>query len=101
MHTLLIIFHVIAMISSIALMSSAVVVGLFGKKQAATLASYGMIATALGAISGAALLLLAPLSFECVVLTAYIAGMTVLYIFGFAMGSADEARLIRTPVKNS
>lgn len=96
MHTLLIIFHVIAMISSVALMSGAVVVGFLGKHQAATLASYGMIATALGALSGAALLLLAPLSFECVVLTAYVAGMTALYVFGFAMGSADEARLIRS-----
>lgn len=77
-------------------MSSAVVVGLLGKQQAAAIASYGMIATAIGALSGAMLLLTAPLSIECVILTAYVAVMTALYVFGFAMGSADEARLIRS-----
>ena len=92
MYTLLVILHVIAMVGSIILMSGALIVGLLGKRQAAAIASYGMFATAVGALSGAALLLMAPILLECVVLTAYIAGVTALYVFGFAMGSADEAQ---------
>lgn len=95
MHTLLVIVHVSMMISSLALMSVAVGMGFFGKKSAAIVSTVGELATVIGGFAGALLLLGAPLSVECAVLTAYLLGVTSLYVFGFGMGNASEARLIR------
>lgn len=93
--------HILAMMLSLALMAGAVVFGLAGKRFAASLSSYGMIATAIGGLSGGLLLLSAPLPLQCVELSLYLVAMTALYVFGFAMGDADDARLIRSSVKNS
>ena len=96
MHTLLVIFHVVAMVASVALMSGAIGLGLFGKTAAAKTASIGMIATALGAVSGSVLLFFAPVLSECLTLTAYLAGVTALYILGFGGGFAENARFIKS-----
>lgn len=95
MHTILVLVHVSMMISSLALMSAATGLGFFGKRVAATLATIGELATVIGGLVGVVLLLGSPLSIECATLTAYLAGITALYVFGFGMGNADEARLIR------
>jgi len=100
MHTLLVTLHVIAMIASLALMSSAVLLGLFGKHAAAATATIGMVVTAAGTFAGGLLLLGAPLSIQCALLTGYLAAVSALYVFGFAMGNAKEARLIRSSVQN-
>ena len=99
MHTTFVIIHVVAMVASLGLMSSAVALGLFGKRIAAMVANLGLLATVFGGLSGIILLVSAPLSMECVVLTAYLAGVTVLHVFGFAVGDADRARLIRSTGK--
>lgn len=91
--------HIVAMVLSLALMGGAVVLGLAGKRFAAMLSSYGMIMAAIGGLSGGVLLLAAPLPIQCVELSLYLVAMTALYVFGFAMGDADDARLIRTVAK--
>ena len=96
MHAVIVVIHVVAMIASIGLMSLAVVAGLFGKKIAALLANLGLAVTVVGGLSGTVLLLGAPLSLQCAILTAYLSAVVALHIFGFAMGDADKARLIRT-----
>lgn len=97
MYTALIITHVISMFLSLGLMGTAIVLGLFGKTTSARIATVGMFATGLGGGTGAVLLFDAPLSIQCATLTAYLAGVTSLYVFGFARGNADRARLIRRP----
>jgi hypothetical protein len=99
--TIVLIMHIVAMMLSLALMAGAVAVGLAGKRFAAQLSSYGMVATVVGGLSGGVLLLAAPLPIQCVELSLYLVAMTALYVFGFAMGDAEEARLIRSIVKKS
>ena len=95
MYTILLVVHVASMITSMALMSAALVWGFRGKDTAVRVATVGMIATAIGAVSGAVLLLFAPILSECIILTAYLSAVSALYIFGFGSGFADKARLIR------
>lgn len=95
----LLILHVVAMMLSLLLMAAAVVMGLAGKALAATLSSAGMVATVVGGFCGGLLLLSAPLPLDCVILSVYLVAMTALYVFGFAMGDAENARLIRSSVK--
>lgn len=78
------------------MMSAALGMGVFGKKAAATLATIGEIATVLGALTGVILVLDAPLSIQCALLTAYVVAMTSIYVFGFGMGNAEESRFIRS-----
>lgn len=103
MHTLLVIFHVVSMIASLAFMSGAIGLGLYGKTTAAKVASVGMIVTAFGAVSGSILLFFSPVLSQCLTLTAYLAGVTILYNFGFGGGFAENARFIRSsaPVQKS
>lgn len=96
MHTFIVLIHVSMMVGSLVLMSAALGLGIFGKKSAAIIATFGEIVTVLGALSGVVLLLGAPLSLQCALLTAYVVVMTTIYIFGFGMGNADEARFIRS-----
>ena len=96
MHTLLVIIHASAMVVSFGLMSGALILGFLGKKIAAFAATLATIGTAIGGVSGVILLLGAPLSWQCATLTAYLIIMSALYIFGFGMGIADDARLIRS-----
>lgn len=100
MHTFVLITHIITMVASLALMGGALGLGLFGRRSAAATATVGMIVTLIGVLSGGILLLGAPLSIECAILTAYLLAATGLYVFGFGMGQADEARFIRSSVKN-
>jgi hypothetical protein len=96
MHTILLVTHIVSMILSLALMAGAIGFGIFGKNSAAQIASTGMIATTIGALTGATLLFFAPILSECIILTAYLATVTGLYIFGFGAGIADKARFIRS-----
>lgn len=95
MLTILVASHVIAMISSMILMAGAVGLGLSGKRVAALMATIGFYTTVVGFITGGLLLFGSPLSMECVVLTAYLIGATLLYHRGFAFGDASRAALIR------
>jgi hypothetical protein len=95
MHTLFVIIHVASMVTSLGFMATALLMGFFGKKAAATIATFGAVMTASGGISGVFLLLSAPLSMECALLTIYLITMSALYIFGFNMGYAENARFIR------
>lgn len=101
MHTVFIVIHVTAMITSLTLMSVAVALGLFGKRLAAVVATGGTIATIVGGATGMTLLFEAPLSVECALLTAYLLAIAAVYIFGFAMGDADRARLIRSSAETN
>jgi len=103
MYTTLLVAHIVAMISSMALMSGAIVWGLRGKDSAVHIASGGMIATAVGAVTGAILLFFAPILSECILLTAYLATVSSLYIFGFGNGYSEKARFIRhsAPIQKS
>lgn len=76
-------------------MVAALGLGLFGKKIAVLVATASEVLTVAGGLTGMVLLLGAPLSIQCATLTAYVIGMTLLFVIGFGMGSADEARLIR------
>lgn len=84
------------MILSLVLMSAALGLGVFGKKTAVVVATLGEAVTIVGALSGVLLLLNTPLSIQCALLTAYVAAMTSLYVFGFGMGNAEEARFVRS-----
>ncbi len=100
MHTIILIAHIITMVTSVAFMSSAVAMGLLGNRSAITVANLGMAITVVGGLSGVLLMLDSPLSIQCALLAAYLAAVTTLHIFGFAMGDPNGARLIRSSVKN-
>ena len=95
MYGIIVFVHVVSMITSMMLMSGAVGLGIFGKKVAMRAASFGMYATAVGTVSGIGLLLDNPLSMQCAVLTAYVAGVSALYYVGFGFGVVAKARLVR------
>lgn len=95
MHTLLVATHVVAMISSVALMTIAVGLGLSGKKSSVRIATVGFVASLTGAAMGLMLLLDSVLSFECAMLTLYLAAVVTLYHYGFASGNVNKARIVR------
>lgn len=95
MYEFIITLHVSSMIASMALMSGAIGAGLFGKKSAVTLASFGTYSTVLGFMTGVGLMLDAPLSMQCATLTAYLISVLVLYRVGFGFGDVTKARFIR------
>lgn len=95
MSTLLLTTHIVAMSASLFLMGGAVVQALRGRKSAIRLATSGMVATTIGAVTGAIMLLFAPLMLQCALLTVYLIATTLLYTYGFGSGFADNARLIR------
>lgn len=95
MHTLLITIHVFAMITSLSVMGSAIITGLSGRAVAAKLASWSMLLTFIGSSTGVVLLLQAPLTMRCALLTVYVIAMASLFVFGFSKGSAEQARFIR------
>ena len=95
MYTILLITHIATMILSMSLMSGAIGLGILGKDTAVRAASLGMVATTVGAITGVILLLFAPILSACIALTAYLAAVTSLYIFGFGSGLSENARFIR------
>lgn len=97
MNTILLTTHIMTMIASMALMLGAVIWALRGHTVAVRMATVGMMATAVGTVSGAILLFYAPLLIQCVELTVYLAGTIALYTFGFGSGFADNARLVRRP----
>lgn len=98
MHITLLVIHIVGMIASIGLISGALAFGFAGKRAAARIATVGMGATAIGGFAGIVLLLSAPLTMKCAILTAYLLSVIALYKFGFAMGNADRARFIRRSV---
>lgn len=95
MYTLLITIHVLAMISSLTLMVGAVVWGLRGRDSAVRLADVGMACTVIGTVTGVALLLFTPLLLQCVILSVYLFGTTIIYAYGFGNGSVANARFVR------
>jgi hypothetical protein len=95
MHTLILVTHIISMSGSLLLMAVAISLALFGVKASVKTATGGMMLTLSGFISGGLLLLSAPLSFQCVTLTAYLLAMGVVYRYGFGMGRIENARLVR------
>jgi hypothetical protein len=95
MYTTLLVVHIVGMIASLGLMSGALLLGASGKRISARVASVGMVATAIGGTAGIVLLLSAPLTLKCTILTAYLLGTIAIYKFGFALGDADKARFIR------
>lgn len=95
MHIYLIMIHVVAMILSMILMTGAIGMGLVGRKSAARMATLGYVTTLVGSAFGAALLLDSVLSVQCAMLTAYLVVATALYRYGFALGNAEKARLVR------
>jgi membrane protein implicated in regulation of membrane protease activity len=83
------------MSSSILLMITALSLGLFGLKAASHIATGGTVATAVGGMTGFMLLLDYPLSVKCVLLSIYVLGVAMLYVYGFGAGKSDSSRLIR------
>lgn len=95
MYTTLLVIHIIGMIASIGLMSGALLLGVAGKTSSARVASVGIGVTIVGTFAGIVLMLSAPLTMKCAILTAYLLSVVAIYKFGFASGNADKARFIR------
>lgn len=95
MNSLILLFHVAAMIISLAAMSMALGGVLLGHKSAVTFAKTGVITTILGATAGAYLLVLHPVAMQCAVLTAYLAAVGLLYRYLFAMGDISKCAWVR------
>lgn len=96
MHTVLVTFHIVTMVASMAFMSGALLLGVAGKTVATRVATAGMSATLLGFASGLLLTLDAPLTIKCAGLTAYALGVSILYYAGFGLGNSEKARLVRS-----
>lgn len=84
------------MVVSMALMSGAIGLGIFGKQSAVKLASYGMSATVVGFVSGLLLMLAAPLTLKCAMLTSYLLAVSALYYVGYGAGNIAKARFVRS-----
>lgn len=95
MYVTLVLIHVVTMILSMALMSSALIAGLLGQQVAVRLANIGMTATVIGFVTGLCLMFDSPLTFKCAALTAYVAGVGFLHYFGYGFGDIKKARLVR------
>lgn len=96
MHTFLIIFHVTTMLASMALMSGAIGLGVFGKQLAVNVASVGMGSTIVGFVSGLLLMLDTPLTMKCAMLTSYLVAVTAVYWYGYGFGRVRYARFVRS-----
>lgn len=95
MYTFIVITHVSTMIASMALMSSAIGLGVFGKKAAVNIASAGAGATVIGFVSGLQLMLDSPLTLKCAMLTSYLLAVSVVYWYGYGLGRIERARFVR------
>lgn len=83
------------MIISMALMSGAIGLGIFGKQLAVKVASIGMSATLVGFASGLLLMLDAPLTLKCAMLASYLVAVTAVYWYGYGFGRSERARFVR------
>lgn len=95
MYITLVLIHVVTMILSMVLMSSAFVAGLLGRRTAVRLANVGMATTVIGFVTGLCLMLDSPLTFKCAVLTVYVVGVGLLHYFGYGFGDIKKTRLVR------
>lgn len=91
----LIIVHAFSMSASALLMVLAIVAGMLGYDIASRIASASIIPTVFGGLSGFILLMEYPLSVKCVLLSLYVAGAVLLYVYGFGLGDSTQARFIR------
>lgn len=95
MYTFLVITHVATMIISMALMSGAIGLGIFGKQLAVKVASVGMGATIVGFATGLLLMLDTPLTLKCAMLTSYLLAVTLVYWYGYGHGRLEHAHFVR------
>jgi len=95
MYEFTLILHIITMIGSMALMSGAVGLGLLGKTAAVQTATAGMCTTVVGFMTGMGLMIGAPLSMKCAMLTAYVIAVGTLYYVGYGFGNVTKARFVR------
>ncbi len=95
MLSLLLSVHIFCMVGSLGLMMCAGVLALCKVRASVTVATLSMVFTAIGSVSGGILLLFAPLSIKCVLLTMYLIVMLMVYRYGFGMGDAKKAKLLR------
>lgn len=95
MHTSLLLIHIVAMIASLGLMSTAIATALFGKKVAVRIATIGLLTTVTGFVTGTVLLLQAPVLSRCAILTAYLVAVIAVYGYGFGWGNATKAIFLR------
>lgn len=95
MNSLILVFHILTMIVSLIAMSMALAGVLLGARTAVRLAKVGYAATLAGAVAGAYLLVLHPVMHQCVVLTAYLVAVVLLYRYVFAMGNAARCHWVR------
>lgn len=95
MNSLILLFHIAAMIISLTTMGMALGGVLFGHKSAVTFAKFGVVTTVLGAGAGTYLLMLHPAAIQCVVLTSYLVAVGLLYRYVFAMGDVAKCVWIR------
>jgi hypothetical protein len=79
MHTTILVTHIITITGSLILVMIATALSLLRNKRALIVARSSAVATALGVISGAVLLISSPLPSLCIELTAYLIGFTVFY----------------------
>ena len=95
MYITLVLIHIVTMIASMVLMSSALIAGLLGRQVAVRLATVGMVTTVIGFVTGLCLMLGSPLTFKCAALTAYVVGVSLLHYFGYGFGDIKKPRLVR------
>ncbi len=96
MHIILIALHVSAMVASLVLVFGAVLLALRGVKQSMHIARSGMITSVFGLVTGVTLLLSSPAPAKCMVLSAYLVVMIVIYRYGFGWGQQSKARLFKS-----
>lgn len=95
MNSLILLFHIAAMIISLVAMSMALGGVLLGNGAAVSFAKAGVIATVSGAAAGAYLLVLHPAALQCVILTSYLVAVGLLYRYLFAMGNVSRCSWVR------
>lgn len=95
MNSLILVFHIGAMIVSLAAMSMALGGVLLGHKSALTFAKFGVVSTVVGAAAGTYLLVLHPAAMQCVILTTYLVAVGLLYRYLFAMGDLTKCAWVR------
>jgi len=83
------------MVMSLLVMPAAIMMAMHGLRSSIKFATSGFVMAALGFTTGAVLLLSAPLLTECVILTAYLVAMIMVYALGFGWGIESRARLLR------
>lgn len=95
MYTFLVVTHVTTMIASMAFMSGAIGLGIFGKRIAVKVASVSMGTTLVGFGTGLLLTLDSPLTLKCAMLTSYLLAVSVVYWYGYGLGRIERARFVR------